>query len=168
MGMDAVSTPSISLEGKNLWLLKTMPVEPVRILRAKVQLHMLVNVPSAVLSLVLLCVAMRIDWLAALAMVPAVCVFIWLTGLLGLIIGLKRPNLNWTSEQVVIKQSLNILFIMLIGMAITVILAGGGWHLRQFMSPTVWMLVFSAVAGVICVLLTRWLGRGGTECFIKL
>ena len=34
-----MSAPSISLEGKNLWIAKSLPVKPVRILMAKVNMH---------------------------------------------------------------------------------------------------------------------------------
>ncbi len=47
--MNIVSAPSISLEGKNIWVLQTLPIDAKLVLKAKLYVHYLVNMPFAYL-----------------------------------------------------------------------------------------------------------------------
>ncbi len=43
VSMNTISTPSVSLEGKNIWILQSLPVSPGQILRSKASLHMILT-----------------------------------------------------------------------------------------------------------------------------
>ena len=47
---DVISAPSISLEGKTLWLLKSLPVEARAILMSKVELHLVIALPPTLIA----------------------------------------------------------------------------------------------------------------------
>ena len=50
--MNDITAPSVSLEGKSLWLLQSLPVDPWKVLWAKVRLHWYItSIPSIVLTL---------------------------------------------------------------------------------------------------------------------
>lgn len=47
--MNDMAAPSVSLEGKSLWLAQSLPVKPWQVLRAKLAVHLtLTGVPAAV------------------------------------------------------------------------------------------------------------------------
>ena len=48
--MNNMAAPSVSLEGKNLWLAQSLPVTPWQVLRAKLSVQLILSAP-----LVLLC-----------------------------------------------------------------------------------------------------------------
>ena len=57
--MNFMTAPSVSLEGKSLWLLQSLPVEPWRIFRAKIRMQLLLTgLPM------LLCIVCSWHWLA--------------------------------------------------------------------------------------------------------
>ena len=52
--MCPIAAPSVSLEGKSLWLLRSLPVTPWQVLRAKLAVHLTVTLPAALLCAVCL------------------------------------------------------------------------------------------------------------------
>ena len=58
--MGIVTAPSVSLEGRSLWIVQSLPVEPWQVLRAKLRLHLLCVGAPALVSAVLLAAALRL------------------------------------------------------------------------------------------------------------
>ena len=103
--MNDMAAPSISLEGKNLWVLRSLPVPVWEALKAKLKLQLLL---TGIPMVFLLCCALpMMGFSPLLALLAAVCCLlnVLLMALFGLFMGLKMPNLNWTSEITPIKQS---------------------------------------------------------------
>ena len=104
-GMVDLTASSISLEGKNLWLLKSLPVAPWDIFRAKLSAHLIVCLPP-----LLLCAGAAIWVLRPTPAVGAVVVltpaaFAVCNAAAGLVINLRLPKLDWDSEAQPVKQS---------------------------------------------------------------
>lgn len=101
----AITGSSISLEGKQLWLLKSAPVSTTTLFGAKVGFQLLVSLPSLLVGTVLLSIAFSLP--------PATGLLLLLNGLLfalvcapfGLWINLHFPKLDAVSDTAVVKQS---------------------------------------------------------------
>ena len=168
ISMNVISTPSVSLEGKQLWIVQSLPVSPADVLRAKLWLHVLVNAELAMLTTGVLCFCLQTTWLSAVLAVVYTGVFVWLTGVLGLILGLKRPNLHWTNEATVIKQSLTVFLSLLINFGIAVLLSAPYFLLAIVMDASIYLAGLIAVTGAVSWVLTRWLTRAGAKEFAQL
>lgn len=108
------STPSVSLEGKTLWIAQSLPVDCRQILRSKLRLHNVMSIPAVVLlSLAaIFLVRPRGILLPCFLILPVLmCLF---TGELGLLENLRHPALDWTSETQAVKSGIGVLFTMLI------------------------------------------------------
>lgn len=102
--MTAVSV-SVSMEGKNFWIVKTLPIPTKTILDAKILMNLLLMLPFYLVSEVFLILALKPDvlelvWLLVIPAVIAVfsCVY-------GVAVNLRLPVLEWESEVSVVKQS---------------------------------------------------------------
>lgn len=148
-----ISTPSVSLEGKNIWILKSMPIAPKDILLGKLRLHVLLTVPGSALSGFVLAVAFGCDLAGILlaTLIPALLSF--LSGVLGMVTGLKWAKLDYLTEAYPCKQSISILVTMFGLMGLPVILGVGYYFLFDFLSPT----AFLAACGVLLAALDYWL-----------
>ena len=87
-------------------------------------------------------------------------------GIFGLFLGLKMPNLNWTSEITPIKQSAGVMIALFSGFGYTVLLCAGymllnGWKLG-FVG---YMSLFGAVTLALCAVLYFWLKKRGCNLF---
>lgn len=107
------TAPSVSLEGKTIWIVKSLPLTPRQILHAKLQLHRRATLP-AVLFLMIVC-ACTLDIPTAMkpGLILAPCCIVWLSSSVGLIAGLKHANLDWINETQVVKQGMAVLLAML-------------------------------------------------------
>ena len=162
------AAPSVSLEGRNLWLVQSLPVTPWQVLRAKLRVQLLLSgVPAAVC---LLCAAAI--WtgtpgqLAAMAAVTVL--FVLLSALTGLALGLKMPNLHWTNEVTPIKQSACVALALFGGWIYGAALFGGylwlGWRIGFSLYAGCWAVVTAAA----CLMLYLWLKKRGCALFASL
>lgn len=114
LGMVDITAPSISLEGKSLWLAQSLPISPKQCLRAKLLLQILLTAPFLLLCSIVGIVTLRPEIFGAILMliVPqTVSVF---QAAFGLTLNLLRPSLNWSNEIYPIKQSMSV-FLTLFG-----------------------------------------------------
>ncbi|MDD5919308.1 MAG: hypothetical protein PUD73_09510 [bacterium] len=95
--------------------------------------------------------------------------FVVLFALFGLFLGLKMPNLNWTSEITPIKQSACVMIALFGGFMYTALLPAGfmlmnGWKLgfAGYMSS------FGAATLALCAVLCFWLKKRGCNRFAAL
>lgn len=169
--MDIITAPSVSLEGKTLWILRSMPVSAQQVLAAKLKLHeLLCAIPTLFLS-VAAAVTLRTDALgwAALVLIPQL--FVLLSGAFGLMMNLLLPKLDWTSEAVAVKQSASVLVTMLGLMAYTIIVCVGLFLLaidQQLLSVQMYVLLFTLLSALLCALCLLWLPGKGARRFDRL
>ncbi len=115
--MNIVSAPSISLEGSSLWLLQSLPITPWQVLKTKLYLHLAVTAPFAGICGGVVAYILEADLLTGAVMVVTPMLFVLFVGCLGLIFNLKKPNFNWETITVAVKQSASALLTMLVGWA---------------------------------------------------
>lgn len=116
-----VTAPSISLEGKTLWLLKSTPVKPMNVFIAKALLAPIVSFPGVIFTVLASAVTLQLtaaDLLFIFFIPILACLF---SGFLGICVNLKLPRFDWSTEITVIKQSLSVIFTLFLSMFFTAI-----------------------------------------------
>ncbi len=156
-----ITAPSVSLEGKNLWLVRVLPVTSRQILKAKLKLHLVLTLPPVLFLAI--CAEISIGCSAVLAiLIPVITVlFVFLTALIGLALNLKFPNLNWTNETVPVKQSTSVLLTMLSGWAIVLVCGGVYTALTAFVTPSVFLLCVALLLSIGAAILLHWIKSKG-------
>ena len=76
-----------------------------KVLRAKIELQLLLTLPGAWLCAGCAMAALRIPAGQGLLVMVVLAAFAWLTAQFGLVLGLCLPNLHWVSEAAVVKRS---------------------------------------------------------------
>ena len=165
--MNDMATPSVSLEGKSLWLAQSLPVKPWRVLRAKLKVQLALTALPALVPLV--CMVFILPATAALPFVfVAALAYILFSACLGLTLGVTRASFTWTSELMPIKQSLAVTIALFGGWLYAVALAGlylwQGWKL----GAPVYLAIAAAVTLLAAGLLLRWLKTNGARRFAAL
>ena len=168
VGMNDMAAPSVSLEGKSLWLAQSLPVTSWQVLRAKLRMHLLLTaVPAALCGICVAVVSPAGAAQTALALVVA-ALFTVLSALLCLFLGLKMPNLHWTSEITPIKQGGAVALALLGGVVYAALLAAGFFLIGWRIGYMAFMAAFAVVTLAACVLLLRWLKTKGCTVFANL
>ena len=165
--MNDMATPSVSLEGKSLWLAQSLPVAPRQVLRAKLRMQLVLTAIPALVPIVCMAVILPLTPMLALAAVTALA-YIVFSACLGLTLGVKRASFTWTNELMPIKQNLAVAIAMFGGWAYALALAGlylwQGWKL----GASTYLALFAAATLLAAALLHRWLGTKGAQHFASL
>ena len=132
--MNFMTAPSVSLEGKSIWLLQSLPVEPWRIFRAKISMQLLLTGLPLLLCVMCTVTVYSMYSLQLLMILLFGGSYVWLMALLGLFLGVKMPTLTWTNEIMPIKQGGAVIITLLCGFVYMVLLFVGfmlmpGWKL---------------------------------------
>lgn len=129
-----ISTPSVSLEGKSLWLLKSMPVSGLQVLRGKLRLHLLLTAPIIMVSAFAAAMIMECSPVYALLCSVFAGLFVSLTGLFGMWTGMKWAKFDFLNEVQPCKQSVAVLVSMFGNWAFVILLGLLCWLLMPYLS----------------------------------
>ncbi|MGN1083852.1 MAG: hypothetical protein ACI4QX_02535, partial [Lachnospiraceae bacterium] len=110
--MTPISAPSVSLEGKNIWILRSVPVSGAGVLKAKLLFHCSATVPLAAVSGMVLALVYRCTIPEVLLCGVNSALLFVMCGILGLVFNMCFPRLDWPNEAAPCKQSLAVLFVM--------------------------------------------------------
>ena len=132
--MNFMTAPSVSLEGKSLWLMQSLPIEPWRIFRAKIRMQLLLTGLPLLLCIVCMVVVYPIHSMQLLMLLLFAGSYVLFMALVGLFFGIKMPTLTWTNEVVLIKQGAPVMITLFGGFGYMVLLFVGfmllpGWIL---------------------------------------
>lgn len=163
--MNILTAPAISLEGKSLWIARSLPVTSWQILRAKLKLHMLFTAVPALICSICFCIALKPELLTAMVMIILPQIFTLLCAVSGLRVNIRMPNLTWSSESGAVKQSLGIMLAMCLGWAYIIVLVAVYLFAVQVLPNVFALMIATAVIAIITVISFARLKRKGVKRF---
>ena len=143
------SAVSLSLEGKNFWIIKSMPIHPTLIMNAKMAFNVLLTVPVAIVSLILFMVSFSLGTVTVLMMILALITTSLLTSAFGSFINLHFPKFEFMNDTEVVKQSVGALIAIFGAFGFMVIDGVIFYFLNRVISLEPTLLVISFVNLVI-------------------
>lgn len=164
LSMACISAPSVSLEGKFLWILRSMPVTGKEIVRAKLLFHLELCVPVTLVSGIIAGAAFGCSMAELVLIGAGGCVLAMLCGLLGLLCNLRFPRFDWINAAGPCKQSAAVLLTMIgviaytIGPAVLYIAC-----LADMVSALWYTAAYVAVSAALCGVLYRILITWGAN-----
>lgn len=163
--MNNMAAPSVSLEGKSLWLAQSLPVTAWQVLRTKLSVQLVLTVVPALICTVCIFFVCEYSAVQMIVFVLALLLFILFSALVCLFFGLKMPNLTWTNEVTPIKQSLGVFIAMLSGFVYSVLMLGGYFLFGYHAGFSLYVGAFSLLTFALSLLLCSWIKKKGTEIF---
>lgn len=163
--MNDMVVPSISLEGKSLWIPQSLPVETKTVLRAKLSMQLLLTLIPVFFTG--LCAALVVEGTLAerLLLIVMPLIYCFFTAAAGLFFGIRMPILNWTDETAPIKQSGAAMIYIFGGWAMSILLAGLYLLVGYKLGATVYLLGWTVVLAIVSLLLLRWIDTKGVKMF---
>ena len=123
LSFNTISSAALSLEGKSLWILKSMPISSRDVLIAKTLPHVIItSVPAVAISTVI-AIVLKLSplWFTAYLIVPILTNVI--CAILGTVINVAFPKFEFDNEAQPIKQSLSTFLAMLGEIVVSVIIS---------------------------------------------
>ncbi len=135
--MNMISASALSLEGKSLWILKSMPLSGREVLIGKTLPHVIVGAPTMLISSLLVAVAIEASPLdlVFIILIPQVANIVF--ALFGIIMNTAFPKFEYENEAQPIKQSLAMTVVMFSGMLYGIAISGLSLVLALFISPLI-------------------------------
>ncbi|KAB1440030.1 permease [Candidatus Galacturonibacter soehngenii] len=113
--MSCTTSVALSLEGKNLWILKSLPISTKTILDSKMLVNLTITLPVSIIFGTLMNVKFETDIITRTFFYVIPITYSFFIAVWGMFINIKLPNYEWTSETAVIKQGIASMLGMLLG-----------------------------------------------------
>ncbi len=141
--MMTTSSISISMEGKQIWAVKSLPIPAKTWLDSKILLNLSLMLPFYIISEVFLIIALRpyVIELLWLILIPALLMLF--STVFGITVNLKIHSFDWEKEEQIVKQS-----------ASAALGGFAGFFLAAVLGAAVFIIPFSYTEIAVCVLLT--------------
>ena len=166
---NCITAPSVSLEGKRIWIPKSLPVRAWDVLKAKILLHISVcGIPTllcgfcAMLAFSESPLTLRVF----MVLIPLQCML--LSASFGIFVNLRHPNLTWTNEVVPIKQSLSVFLVLFLGWIYAGAMALGYFAVYGILSAELYMTVIFALTLLLTGALLLYMKKRGAKIFSEL
>lgn len=106
------TSSTISLEGKSLWIYKSMPIETKKILTSKTLISIIVNLPFQIINGVLVVLFWGCNFYDFLFVVLIPATFSIAMSFIGIYLNLKFPRFDWDNPIKIVKNSISVLLTM--------------------------------------------------------
>lgn len=166
--MNDSATASVSLEGKSIWVLQSLPVDAKKVLHAKMAVQLVITCVPLLICSVVAAIVLRAGAAAFILMIILPQTFAFITACFDLIVNIRNPILDWTNEIVPLKQSMSVVVALLVSFLYTAAFSVGGYFAVRVIAPEIFMVAFSAVNCVVSVFLLKWINTKGARIYSEL
>ena len=147
LGLTTTTAVSFSLEGKNYWILKSLPIKSETIIRAKILFQLVLAVPFMIIATSSLSFALHAPFPHFLFFLAIGLVFCCFSAVYGMFCNLLLPKLEWENEIEVVKQGASLMIYLFSNMILTMVL-----FIAVFVAPINSFLLLGIIAGVLAAL----------------
>lgn len=154
----AIAAPSISLEGKYLWILREAPMDEGSLLWIKVGFQLLLSLPCTLVGVVCIAIALGLPLWQGAVLLLAMALFAGGHAVFGMLMGLCFPKLDAVNETVIIKQSLATtlgMFLPMAALALCGLLYWLGGMLAGWAALALPVALLAALAAACTAILAR-------------
>ena len=118
--MTSITSSVVSLEGKNITILKSLPISTKTILMSKVYSSLLITTPVLLIGDIILAIKLKISLIETILLIILSVLIPLVSHFIGIIVNLKYPKLDFENTTEVVKQSMSSFIAVIIGMALMV------------------------------------------------
>lgn len=147
--LSSPSSSSISLEGKNLWILQSNPVSTRIILNSKIAATMTLHSIGYLVAIITFLFKFSLTPIQIVTMMLLPIIYSTFIAVQGIYFNCQFPNFEWDSEMTAVKQSMSVIISGAVGMvavAIPILLV---WFTNTPYLLTLWGVAFIVVVLIV-------------------
>lgn len=163
---NGIAASSISREGRNVFVTKYLPISYMTQITAKALSGVLISISGLISMMLVLTFLLEIPLVIAIFIVVASAVGIVFISYVGIMIDLINPKLNWDNEQKAVKQNINIIFSLLVGIVFAGAFVWGIIASKLSLVPA--FLITTGMSGLLSVGMYQLLQKRGVALFEKI
>ena len=104
--MTNTSAISLALEGKHIWLIKSLPIPPKTLYDSYLLTNLTFTVPTSIICSVLFSISLKMGFIGTTLMILTPLTFSLFTAVSGIFIGNRLAYYDWQEETMLVKQSM--------------------------------------------------------------
>lgn len=166
--MTNTTSSSISLEGENISLIKSLPIKEMDIFKSKIKVNLLVILPVSILSAIILGFKIGLDAYHILSLIIFITTMALMVSQFGIITNLLFPKLKFKSPVQVVKQGLSPFVAMMGMLCLCGLIVMAYYFTSDFIGTNTFsilvILLFVILIFVQHLIITKW----GVQRFKKL
>ncbi len=166
--MTSITSSSISLEGKTMNITKSLPIKTTTIFNSKLLFAILLELPFITLSTILVSIKYKFNILIILLILISAILIILLNGIIGIIINLKYPKLNYSNDTEVVKQSISSMLSVFMGMSILIVSIVLFIKFIDKINLVILISIYICIIFIVDLILYKILTKYGTKEYNKL
>ncbi|MBR2828409.1 MAG: hypothetical protein IKE70_04180 [Bacilli bacterium] len=164
--MTSITSSTISLEGKTIHLLKSLPLRTIEIMKAKIYSALVIMIPCILLGDIIVFIRFQFDILSILLILSASIILPILAETFGILVNLKYPKMDASNDTEVVKQSMSSMVATMSGMGVSLLTIIIIFLLFDTtLSPRLIILIFMAVFLIITIILWKILEKTCEKSF---
>lgn len=121
IGLVVTSACSLSLEGKNFWIIRSAPIAAKTVFQVKFFLNIVIVLPFLIINVVILSFLLKAGLVESILMFAVPFAYNYFISIFGLWMNIKHPVFDWTSEIVVVKQGASVLITTFSSMGLVIV-----------------------------------------------
>lgn len=149
IGMMSTTAFTPSLEGKNYWIVQSLPITKKSLYQGKMLFNMYVSVPFMAISTLCLCISAGVPVVETILYLVLGFVLCCFSTAYGCVCGIKHMRLDWENEVEVVKQGAAVAVYMLPNMFVVMGLTALVIFLGIGMDHILLAVIFILIAGVM-------------------
>jgi ABC-2 type transport system permease protein len=167
--LSSTTASSISLEGVNLWILKSSPVNIWDVFMAKIYVNLTIILPILYISIAALSISLSYTLPIIIITIISTTLAAIFTSVLGLAINLIFPKFDFTSDVQVVKQSMSMIISTFGSMILTgILIMLYVVKLNEIFSFEIYVLMVSAILIIFTLCCIMFINTKGKNIFYKL
>ena len=164
----SITSSSISLEGKSINITKSLPVMISTIFNSKLLMAITIEMPFVIISLLIISTKFKLSFVYFILVLLFSLLIVLCNGMTGLIVNLRYPKLNYSSDTEVVKQSMSSMISVFIGLLFFVGITFCLFKLIDVISLNLLILIIIVGLAIICSGLYFFLNKFGVKDYERL
>lgn len=149
LSLSCPAASSVSLEGKNIWILQSAPVSMKTVFNSKIAVNLSLHLIGYALAVFATLTRLDMTFLQTVSLICIPVCYSVFTAVLGAFLNKKYPSFDWDSEVMVVKQSFPVIVVTTVSMVI----AAAPIFLSRFLPlfPVLWITagILLALSGIL-------------------
>ena len=117
--MTSITSSMISLEGRSLGILKSLPVKPYTVVKSKVLTAVMIMIPVLLVGSIIIFIKFKFSLINIILILITVVLLPLISSTIGIIVNLKYPKMDAKNDTEVVKQSMSSMISVFIGMGLS-------------------------------------------------
>ena len=164
----SITNSVISLEGKNINILKSLPIKTKNILLSKIYSSLVLTTPILIVGDIILFIKFNINPIECILLLVLSIILPMASHFIGIIINLKYPKLDWENQAEVVKQSTSSFIAVMIGMILMFVSVFIIMSLLGKISSIIILLIATILYIIIDLILYSYMSKKGVKLFNNL